>query len=96
MSNDDIIDFSEIRKFQGALTRILREDAHRLLRTAGTHIFYYWRKNRALTNREKARLQSFSDWLVFTGARNQYASKLAWLCRRREPMQYSGKFGKPY
>lgn len=34
MSNDGIIDFSEIGKFQDALTGILREGAHRLLRAA--------------------------------------------------------------
>ncbi|MDR1992168.1 MAG: DNA cytosine methyltransferase [Nitrososphaerota archaeon] len=32
----------------------------------GTHI-YHWRENRALTNRERARLQTFPDTFVFCG-----------------------------
>ena len=32
----------------------------------GTHI-YHWEENRALTNRERARLQTFTDDFVFEG-----------------------------
>ncbi|MCY4148962.1 MAG: DNA cytosine methyltransferase, partial [Gammaproteobacteria bacterium] len=31
---------------------------------------------RALTNREKARLQSFSDWLVFTGGKESVRKQI--------------------
>lgn len=36
----------------------------------GTHI-YHWQENRALTNRERARLQTFPDDYVFAGTREQ-------------------------
>jgi DNA (cytosine-5)-methyltransferase 1 len=34
----------------------------------GTHV-YHWREHRALTNRERARLQGFPDWFEFKGSR---------------------------
>ncbi len=34
----------------------------------GTHV-YHWRENRALTNRERARLQTFPDSFVFSGSK---------------------------
>lgn len=34
----------------------------------GTHV-YHWKENRALTNRERARLQTFPDDFIFTGSR---------------------------
>jgi len=34
----------------------------------GTHV-YHWKENRALTNRERARLQSFPDTFVFHGSK---------------------------
>jgi DNA (cytosine-5)-methyltransferase 1 len=34
----------------------------------GTHV-YHWRENRALTNRERARLQAFPDHFVFQGSK---------------------------
>ncbi|HEY3295389.1 MAG TPA: DNA (cytosine-5-)-methyltransferase [bacterium] len=35
----------------------------------GTHV-YHWKENRALTNREKARLQTFTDKFVFEGKKD--------------------------
>ncbi len=35
----------------------------------GTHV-YHWSENRALTNRERARLQTFPDDFVFSGSKN--------------------------
>jgi DNA (cytosine-5)-methyltransferase 1 len=35
----------------------------------GTHV-YHWREDRALTNREKARLQTFPDWFIFEGRKD--------------------------
>jgi len=34
----------------------------------GTHM-YHWKENRALTNRERARLQTFLDSFVFSGSK---------------------------
>ena len=34
----------------------------------GTHV-YHWNENRALTNRERARLQTFPDEFVFSGSK---------------------------
>jgi DNA (cytosine-5)-methyltransferase 1 len=34
----------------------------------GTHV-YHWKENRALTNRERARLQTFPDSFVFVGSK---------------------------
>jgi DNA (cytosine-5)-methyltransferase 1 len=34
----------------------------------GTHV-YHWKENRALTNRERARLQTFPDHFVFEGSK---------------------------
>lgn len=36
----------------------------------GTHV-YHWRENRALTNRERARLQTFPDSFVFQGSKER-------------------------
>jgi DNA (cytosine-5)-methyltransferase 1 len=35
----------------------------------GTHV-YHWKEPRALTNREKARLQTFPDTFVFSGKKD--------------------------
>lgn len=34
----------------------------------GTHV-YHWAESRALTNRERARIQTFPDWFVFEGTK---------------------------
>ena len=34
----------------------------------GTHV-YHWKENRALTNRERARLQTFPDTFIFEGSK---------------------------
>ena len=41
----------------------------------GTHI-YHWQENRALTNRERARLQSFPDWFVFAGGKESVRKQI--------------------
>ncbi len=40
----------------------------------GTHV-YHWSEPRALTNRERARLQTFPDWFKFSGGRVKFGSK---------------------
>ncbi len=41
----------------------------------GTHV-YHWSENRALTNRERARLQSFPDDFVFTGSKESVRKQI--------------------
>jgi DNA (cytosine-5)-methyltransferase 1 len=41
----------------------------------GTHI-YHWEECRALTNRERARLQSFPDGFVFKGPKEQVRKQI--------------------
>jgi DNA (cytosine-5)-methyltransferase 1 len=41
----------------------------------GTHV-YHWRENRALTNRERARLQSFPDWYLFMGSKESVRKQI--------------------
>lgn len=41
----------------------------------GTHV-YHWSENRALTNRERARLQTFSDDFVFTGSKENVRKQI--------------------
>jgi DNA (cytosine-5)-methyltransferase 1 len=41
----------------------------------GTHI-YHWAQNRALTNRERARLQTFPDTFVFSGSKEQVRKQI--------------------
>lgn len=41
----------------------------------GTHV-YHWRENRALTNRERARLQSFPDNFVFNGSKESVRKQI--------------------
>ena len=36
----------------------------------GTHV-YHWKENRALTNRERARLQTFPDNFIFKGSKEE-------------------------
>ena len=51
----------------------------------GTHM-YHWRENRALTNRERARLQTFPDDFLFCGLKESV--------RRQIGMAIPPKFGK--
>ena len=41
----------------------------------GTHM-YHWRENRALTNRERARLQTFPDDFVFMGSKEEVRKQI--------------------
>lgn len=41
----------------------------------GTHV-YHWRENRALTNRERARLQTFPDSFVFSGSKESVRKQI--------------------
>lgn len=41
----------------------------------GTHI-YHWKENRALTNRERARLQTFPDTFVFSGSKESVRKQI--------------------
>ena len=41
----------------------------------GTHV-YHWSENRALTNRERARLQTFPDSFVFSGSRESVRKQI--------------------
>ena len=41
----------------------------------GTHV-YHWKENRALTNRERARLQTFPDSFVFEGSKESVRKQI--------------------
>ncbi len=41
----------------------------------GTHVYHY-QENRALTNRERARLQSFPDWFEFLGSKESVRKQI--------------------
>ena len=41
----------------------------------GTHV-YHWKEHRALTNRERARLQSFPDWFEFQGKKEDIRKQI--------------------
>jgi len=41
----------------------------------GTHV-YHWKENRALTNRERARIQSFPDTFVFSGSKESVRKQI--------------------
>jgi DNA (cytosine-5)-methyltransferase 1 len=41
----------------------------------GTHV-YHWSENRALTNRERARLQTFPDWFEFVGSKESVRKQI--------------------
>lgn len=41
----------------------------------GTHV-YHWKENRALTNRERARLQSFPDTFIFEGSKESVRKQI--------------------
>ena len=37
---------------------------------------YHWSENRALTNRERARLQTFPDWFKFCGSKESVRKQI--------------------
>jgi len=41
----------------------------------GTHM-YHWEENRALTNRERARLQTFPDYFIFSGSKESVRKQI--------------------
>ena len=41
----------------------------------GTHV-YHWSENRALTNRERARIQTFPDDFIFEGSKEQVRKQI--------------------
>ena len=41
----------------------------------GTHV-YHWTENRALTNRERARLQTFPDNFIFEGSKESVRKQI--------------------
>ena len=41
----------------------------------GTHM-YHWEENRALTNRERARIQTFPDWYEFSGSKESIRKQI--------------------
>ncbi len=41
----------------------------------GTHV-YHWQEHRALTNRERAKLQSFPDWFEFKGSKEDVRKQI--------------------
>jgi len=41
----------------------------------GTHM-YHWKENRALTNRERARIQTFPDWYSFSGGKEDIRKQI--------------------
>ncbi|MHA1787838.1 MAG: DNA cytosine methyltransferase [Candidatus Helarchaeota archaeon] len=41
----------------------------------GTHV-YHWKEPRALTNRERARLQTFPDWFIFYGSKESVRKQI--------------------
>jgi DNA (cytosine-5)-methyltransferase 1 len=41
----------------------------------GTHV-YHWKENRALTNRERARLQTFPDNFIFHGSKESVRKQI--------------------
>ena len=41
----------------------------------GTHV-YHWKENRALTNRERARLQTFPDNFIFSGSKEDVRKQI--------------------
>ncbi|MCU7492384.1 MAG: DNA cytosine methyltransferase [Ignavibacteria bacterium] len=41
----------------------------------GTHV-YHWKENRALTNRERARLQTFPDTFIFSGSKESVRKQI--------------------
>ena len=37
---------------------------------------YHWEENRALTNRERARIQTFPDWFEFSGSKESIRKQI--------------------
>jgi len=73
----ETIDFARLKCTRARMSHIYRRlDANRPSYTitgsggGGTHV-YHWREHRALTNRERAKIQSFPDGFIFEGSKEQ-------------------------
>jgi len=77
-----LIDYSRLKCTRARMSHIYRRlDAKQPSYTVtgsgggGTHV-YHWKKHRALTNRERARLQSFPDWFEFQGLKEEVRKQI--------------------
>jgi DNA (cytosine-5)-methyltransferase 1 len=76
------IDYARLKCTRARMSHIYRRlDPNRPSYTitgsggGGTHV-YHWREHRALTNRERAKLQSFPDWFRFEGSKEQVRKQI--------------------
>jgi len=85
MTDDEIvknIDYARLKCTKARMSHIYRRlDADRPSYTitgsggGGTHV-YHWKEHRALTNRERAKIQSFPDSFVFQGPKEQVRKQI--------------------
>jgi len=85
LTNENIsekLDYARLKCKKARMSHIYRRlDADRPAYTitgsggGGTHV-YHWLEHRALTNRERARLQSFPDWFEFKGSKEQVRKQI--------------------
>lgn len=85
LSDDEIkvqIDDARLKCTKARMSHIYRRlDANKPSYTitgsggGGTHV-YHWNEHRALTNRERARLQTFPDWFEFKGSKEQVRKQI--------------------